>query len=192
MSELKRYNFGCGNLKLKGYVNIDIDESLEPDLIVNLIDPPFVNVESNSASQILFIHTIEHIDKKFHFNILIEFQRILHETGTIYIAFPEFEKIVKNWLVNYQGKRDYWEATVYGRGLSEHDRHVTAMRSIEVQELMLECGFKNVKITPEPGADYNTLISANKGVRLPTYEEHIIEKTYGTIERAEDILLKQK
>jgi len=191
MPELKKYNFGCGLQKLKGYVNVDIDESIKPDLIVNLTEAPFNAIDSDSASQIILLHTIEHIEKRFHFNILIEFQRILHETGTVYIAFPEFEKTATNWLSNFQGKREFWEATIFGRGLSEHDRHVCAMRAIEVQEMMIECGFKNIRITSEPGSDYNTLISAGKGVRLPTYEEYISKESLGIDEKAKSILLKK-
>ncbi len=176
---LNKYNFGCGTNKLEGWVNVDADESVKPDLVVDLTKPPFMNVESNSASQIIFLHTIEHIEKRFHFNILIEFHRILHETGAIYIAYPEFERCANNYLTNFQGKRDFWEATIFGRGLTVYDRHVSAMRSIEVQEMMIECGFKNIKITPEPKEPYNTLISANKGVRLPTYEEYITKESLG-------------
>src|SRR5665213_279075 len=150
---LEKYNIGGGLQKIEGYLNIDIDPDMKPDIIHDITKPP-IPVEENSAKQILFIHVIEHIDKWHHFNILMDLQRILHPQGVIYIAFPEFEKVAMNWITNHKGNRTYWEAAIFGRGGNTYDRHVAAMSSIEVQEMMLEVGFSNIKITPEPGQEF--------------------------------------
>ena len=38
-----KINYGCGETKLEGFVNIDIEESVEPDLVCDVRKAPLQN-----------------------------------------------------------------------------------------------------------------------------------------------------
>lgn len=56
-----RLNLGCGARHLDGYVNVDVNAALEPDIVFDADDPttpwPF---EDNTFGQIRAIHSLEH------------------------------------------------------------------------------------------------------------------------------------
>ena len=112
-----RLNLGCGTSKLPGFINCDADEALNPDKIVDLTKP--LPSESSSASLVVCSHTIEHIPEMYHGTLLLEIQRVLKTYGKAIFAYPEFKKCALNYINNFQGKRDFWKATIYGRGLTE-------------------------------------------------------------------------
>lgn len=82
-----KLNLGCGNKKLAGWVNCDIDQSVAPDKIVDLnLKIPFKN---NSVKEVLLDNVVEHLhiplDKFF-----TDLNRILERNGTAKIIMPNF------------------------------------------------------------------------------------------------------
>jgi ubiquinone/menaquinone biosynthesis C-methylase UbiE len=84
-----KYNMGCGNNKIKDYINVDKYEMAGPDLLCDLEITPWP-FESNSADEILFNHSIEHMgqDPNIFLNIMREIYRISKPGGTIQINVP--------------------------------------------------------------------------------------------------------
>ena len=61
---MRTLNLGCGANKIPGSVNMDIEPSLEPDVIADFTEPlPF---EAAEFDEVYLFHTIEHVQKKFH------------------------------------------------------------------------------------------------------------------------------
>jgi len=54
-----RLHLGCGNKKLKGYINCDISKEVNPDMIFDL-NKTFPSA-SNTIDEILTEHTMEHV-----------------------------------------------------------------------------------------------------------------------------------
>ena len=81
---MKRLNLGCGINQKEGYVNCDISEEVNPDMIVDLEKPlPF---EDNSIDRIMSNHILEHIE---NFNELInEIHRVCKEGSIVEIRVP--------------------------------------------------------------------------------------------------------
>lgn len=173
-----KLNLGCGAEKLTGYINADIDITLKPDIVMDLKQPfPW---QSEVADSVVMFHTIEHIERKYHFHILTEIHRILKPAGKLAIAYPEFSKCVTYWLLNKQGKRDFWEATIYGRQLSPSDYHVCAMHTPEFKEVLREVGFIDIEVREEKsGQDFYTVLLTKKGSPLPTYEDVVNQIVFG-------------
>jgi len=173
----KKLNLGCGQCKLEGFLNVDCDEALEPDLVVDLKKPlPF---EEGVFEEVLFMHTIEHIEKKWHPTILTEIHRALAENGRLILGYPEFSTCIKYWLENHRGKRDFWEACIYGRQLSPSDFHVSAMDSAELKDLLLSVGFDDIHIKSEDANPQYTILTARKARPRITYAEHLREVIFG-------------
>lgn len=172
-------NFGSGESKLPGFINIDIELSQKPEVICD-ITRVFLPFNDTIADKIFFIHTIEHISKNNHFEIFKEFNRILKQKGRLFLAYPEFAKCAQNWLENKKGMREWWEKTIFGRQLWPSDSHVCAMDTNEVIELLSLAGFKIVKSGPEcANEDYYTVVSAEKISRVHDYETVIAEEIFG-------------
>lgn len=75
--------------KAPGYVNVDMFPRANPDLVHNLEVCPWP-IDSNSASYILFNHSLEHMgkDSETFFNIIKETYRISKPEALIQINVP--------------------------------------------------------------------------------------------------------
>ena len=165
-----KLNIGCGETKLEDYINIDIEESIKPDLVLDIRNQT-LPYEENSIERITCLHNIEHIEHKYHPYILAEFQRVLiPDEGELILAYPEFEKCVNNFLSNYKGLKDFWRATLYGRQLYPGDYHVTPMITEDLIPLLKDVGFKDIRYISEIDQEFNTFLTCVKGVRPFNHE----------------------
>lgn len=172
-----KLNLGCGQCKLEGYLNVDIDEELKPDEIVDITRPlPYAD---ETFEEVIFFHTIEHITKQFHPTIFSEVRRVLKPNGKFILGYPEFRVCAQYWIDNKRGMKDFWEACIYGRQTSKADFHVALMDSQEVKDVLLAVGFENIKMGAEPENPQYTLVTAFKSEPRPTYQEYLKETIFG-------------
>lgn len=84
-----KINFGSSGFSKEGYVNVDVRESVKPDVLhdLNALPYPF---EDNSADVIEMTHVLEHLDKPF--KVMAELHRILKPGGQLYIGVPHFSR----------------------------------------------------------------------------------------------------
>lgn len=170
-----KLNLGSGSNHIKGYYSIDAEKSCKPDLVLDFTKErlPFPD---SSVDEIIFFHCIEHIQKSRHPFILSEVQRVLKpKTGFVLISYPEFRRVATNWLTNHQGKKEFWEHTIYGLQRYPSDFHVSLMDTVELSNRMRELGFKDIKAGPEDLEPFNTLLCAKKGRPLKSYEQLIAD-----------------
>lgn len=178
-----KLNYGSGENKLEGYINIDIEESTKPDAICDLRKEP-LPYETESMDEVMCIHNLEHIERKYWAQVIFEFARVLKTGGKLCLAYPEFEVCAQNWLENKQGLRTFWERTIFGRQLYPGDYHVAAMRTVEIVEFLQSFGFKEIKHSPEPIEIHNTFLIATKGL-LPISREDVMRKELFGIEKSQ-------
>lgn len=171
---VKKLNLGCGSTKIKGCINIDVEKSCKPDLVHDFLTKP-LPYRDGTISEVYLFHTIEHLKRVQHARVLSEIHRVLKPNGIFMVSYPEFLKCVENWKTNKDGQKQFWEATIFGRQLYPSDHHVCIMNSVDFTGRLLEMGFKNIRCTPEPNQDFNTIISCQKGNKYKTYEELIRE-----------------
>ena len=170
--DLKRLpvNLGCGSNKIKGWINIDINPEFDPDYVVNLgVD--LLPFDSESIDEIWCCHTLEHIQKNKHEQLIIEIQRVLKKGGKVTFSYPEFLKCVSNWTCNFQGRKDLWEATIFGRQTTKWDSHVCAMHTADFIPFVQNLGLKYITHLEESKEEkYNTLIQFFKSRELESRE----------------------
>ena len=170
-----KLNIGCGDNKLEGYVNIDIDESLKPDLVCDVTyGLPY---EEGEVEEVLLYHTIEHLPKFQHQIIYQEVHRVLKPDGLFIMSFPEFLTCVENWKNNVRGNRQFWEATIYGRQASKSDYHVCIMDLEVTARELTRYGFEIIYKGAEPLETWNSVIKAKKCVPF-TYEQALKETVW--------------
>ncbi len=164
-----KLNLGCGMNKLKGFVNVDKEPSCKPDRLCDFVhgNLPY---KAGTVEEVVLFHTIEHIQKRFHKQILGEVFRVLKPGGTFLVSYPDFEKCAMNWISNHKGQRDFWEKTIYGRQLFPADFHVCAMHTPSFKLMLLESGFETVKTSNEKHNDFNAIVRAVKSTAFVNYE----------------------
>jgi predicted SAM-dependent methyltransferase/uncharacterized coiled-coil protein SlyX len=91
-----RLNIGCGRVKKSGYLNVDVDGSVKPDLVFSLDLPlPFA---SSIFDLIEAYHVVEHVYPWTILNILKELWRVLRPGGGLAIECPSIESACA-WLL---------------------------------------------------------------------------------------------
>lgn len=88
-TNLKKLNIGCAGFKKPGYVNLDWQSIVEPDVShdLNVYPYPF---KDNEFDVIEAFHVIEHLDRPF--SVMKELHRILKPGGVLSIKVPHFSR----------------------------------------------------------------------------------------------------
>lgn len=169
-------NLGCGTSIIAGATNVDKDESIKADLHFDIKGS--FPLEDASYDEIYLFHTIEHVEKQYHARIFSEIRRVMKDTGTLIVTFPEFSKIIENWRINKNNERQFWEMTIFGRQMYPSDYHVCAMDSLDFKQFLQDRGFIVNSILNEPIDTFNTIMSVGKGPTSITYEELIFNEIF--------------
>jgi SAM-dependent methyltransferase len=186
MSKLRILNLGCGTRPLKDtdsreYVNIDIIPP-PPDCDATYIERNILTIpwpDLGRFDRVLFFHCIEHIPEELHHKLLIGIRSQLKKDGELAIVYPEFTKCATNYIKNYKGMREFWKDTIYGRGLTEWDRHKTLMDTNFFKFVLRDCGLPSYKIYPERNDPWYTVVLCKVGPIAPSYED-LLGKEYAS------------
>lgn len=86
---LKKLNLGCGESKKEGYINLDWQSLVGPDVTHNLNMFPYP-FEDNYFDLIEASHVLEHLDRVF--DVMRELHRLLKPGGKLIIRAPHFSR----------------------------------------------------------------------------------------------------
>ncbi len=87
--EVKKLNLGCGENKKEGYINVDWNNLVNPDVIHDLNVYPY-SFKDETFDLIEADHVLEHLDKPFL--AMIECHRLLKPGGKLFIKVPHFSR----------------------------------------------------------------------------------------------------
>jgi SAM-dependent methyltransferase len=160
-SKLKKLNLGCGSQKLRGYINVDVEKKVKPDLVHDFVRKP-LPFQPGTINEVVMFHTIEHIRKVFHSFVFTEIHRVLRPGGSFILSYPDFAETASRWLTNFQGKRVFWEHTIFGLQGYKSDFHVCAVSPIELEQTLQKVGFSPTHSKPEKGQEFNKVTFAVK------------------------------
>jgi predicted SAM-dependent methyltransferase len=156
-----RLNLGCGTAKIEGFVNIDADRSVNPDLCIDFANN-LLPYDRGTVDEIVCFHTIEHFQREKHQLLVCEVNRALKMGGSFIVSYPDAEKCLNNFLTNKHGMREYWERTILGRGKTFWDCHRSLILTADFMPFLREYGFGKLKVMEEAGQSHNTVIQAEK------------------------------
>lgn len=95
-----KLNIGCGEVKLKGWVNIDIDPKYKPDIILDIRRRlPFA---TNSIGFIYNEHLFEHFTYEEGERVLREFYRCLKTDGVLRMAMPDLDYNIQKYNTDWK------------------------------------------------------------------------------------------
>lgn len=90
-----KLNLGCGNYRMEGFVNVDLEDNWcknKPDVSHDISTPlPF---EDESADEIHAYHVFEHFFRYDSDAILMDWVRVLKPGGKLVLELPCLDKII--------------------------------------------------------------------------------------------------
>lgn len=170
---MKILNIGCGDNKIEGVINLDANQAFEPDFCVD-ISISALPFDNESFDEVLMFHTIEHIPRMLHTHVFYEINSVLKPSGKLYLSYPEFSKCSENYLSNYKGMMEFWEATIFGRGQTKWDEHKCAMVTSRFKKFLVDFGFEGFTEREEShGEPFNTVLRCEKSSSISNREDII-------------------
>lgn len=141
-----KLHLGCGNVRLKGFVNIDMIASPAVDLLCDSRRLPF---QAGSVARIETYHMIEHLPRHDLICALYEWNRVLQEGGDLIIECPDFDATLREYV---SGKK-FRINNIFGLQRHKGDFHMFGYTFESLKEILHEIGFGGVK--KEKPTDYH-------------------------------------
>ena len=135
-----RLDIGCGARCADGFTPWDIKDGNDARSLSGIADA--------SLDAIRAIHVLEHIPYEETAIVLREWGRALKFGGDLYVAVPDFDKIIDA----YKASHPDTERVLLGGHVDEHDRHLAIFNREKLAELFSLSGFDLVGEFP-PAAD---------------------------------------
>ena len=146
-----KLNLGCGKIKKKGYVNIDLNDFPNVDRVMDIRE---LDYEDNSVDEVRMNYVLEHLTYKDGRALLENIYRMLKKGGKLECACPDLEKCCKKWLEAKERKWTYWLYNIYGAQRWPGDVHQSGYTFEFLRNILLEIGFSEV-IDISPTDDYH-------------------------------------
>ena len=137
-----KLNLGCGLRKIHGFINIDMDASVCPDIVD---DVTLLATQADySASLIVASHVLEHSPShRDAILTLSRWQMILSKGGILRIAVPDMEQVCKHYI--YHRDLRLLRGFIWGGHKSSYDIHHTGWDFDHLKVDLESIGFTNVK-----------------------------------------------
>ena len=78
---------GCGQIKQKGFIGMDIEDGPNVDIVHDIQEFPWP-VPDDVCKHVLMSHVFEHIEPKYRFRVMDEIWRICRWDGQLWLSCP--------------------------------------------------------------------------------------------------------
>ena len=140
-SEIK-LNLGCFDKKLPGFVNVDIREDVNPDVLDNAFT--LDTFGKDSVDLIYCCHTLEHLDYIETDDAIERWHEVLKEGGTLRLSVPDLEATFAHYF--YHKDLDTLMHMLYGSQRHPFDYHKNGWDFSRLERDLEKAGFKNVRL----------------------------------------------
>lgn len=148
MQELK-INLGCNQWKLPGFVNVDIDANVNPDVCSDIFD--YLDTVGNETVDFIYMgHVLEHFGPGEGQKLLLACYAALRPGGTIQITVPDVVRAEEEYLtgrITYQ----WYCQVLLGSEETPYQRHKSVFTEIILREFMLKYF---TEISEQPNSPY--------------------------------------
>jgi predicted SAM-dependent methyltransferase len=162
-----RLNVGSGPIRYSNCINLELEDGPQVDADVFHDITKGLPFDDNVFVEVIFIHVIEHIGRKYHNRIFDEIHRVLKKDGRLILSYPEIIPVMRAFIANDYGARwSMYNDTIYGAHRRTGDNHVTAIERHDISGKLMNCGFINLNYNLSV---INATITARKGEKLDEY-----------------------
>jgi len=152
-----KLNLGCGTDKREGYINVDVREEVQPDLVIDLEREGLKRWVDNSVDEILMKDFLEHLSWRRVRWFLRECHRVLKPDGRVFIQAPDLQAIIAKVPSDWE-RLSYW---IMGGQNHHANVHKTVFTRDELRKLLEEEGFRVERCESDGGT--NIMLEARKG-----------------------------
>jgi len=145
--EKLKLNLGCAKRKIHGFVNVDIREDMNPDVVANIAK---IHESFKEADLIYACHVLEHFPlRPSSFQpitwreVLKSWYTTLKDGGVLGLGVPNIEEVCKYYLTT--GDLDVLYAFFYGGQNYDFDYHYHCWSFKTLKRDLLDIGFKEVR-----------------------------------------------
>lgn len=137
-----KLNLGCGPRIIKGFINVDIRNDLQLDVVDDI--RTLKTFKNESADLIYSCHGIEHFFKDERLTVLSRWHQVLKKGGTLRLALPDFEMVAKCYLDGSVPFEKLW-SSLNGSQRHPYDFHYHCYDFKHLTKDLEEVGFANVR-----------------------------------------------
>jgi Methyltransferase domain len=150
VSELRRLNWGCGSHVLPGWINADIKEAPEVDLVADIREG--LPLAADSIEYAVSVHALPELRYDEVVPALRELRRVLKPGGVLRLVLPDLQKAIDAYV---EGNSRYFHlvendaATLGGRLITQilwHGYSRTLFTSDFTAELLTEAGYVDLAL----------------------------------------------
>ncbi len=136
-----KLHLGCGTKKIEGFINIDIRECVNPDLLDDV--GQLNNVKDGSVDLIYVCHVLEHFGRYEYMKVLQRWYDTLKEGGVLRISVPDFNSVVEH----YNKYKDVTKliGLLYGGQTYKENYHYYVWDFESISNDLKSIGFSTVK-----------------------------------------------
>lgn len=134
-----KVHLGCGDVRLPGWLNVDLNDGIAVDLNENILDIQF---GEGTIKEIYACHVFEHLEPAQCSKLLVSCHSWLCCGGKLSLAVPDFSAIVLHYLkfndlVALRG-------LLLGGGKDAYDVHRSVFDFHNLKGILSEVGFINI------------------------------------------------
>ncbi len=138
---LVKIHVGCGQRKIHGWINVDVDHLVKPDRV----DTAFLETFTDgSASVIYACHVLEHVPRNAYLSVLSAWFAKLAPGGTARVAVPDFCQVARAY-VDKRATLPQLRGFLVGGQKTSHDFHTMAFDFATLKDALVDVGFRNVR-----------------------------------------------
>ena len=137
----RKLNLGCGFDYRPDFLNVDLLEEHDPDLIADIRALP---LPSFYYEEILAQDCLEHLPRADIKIALAEWARLLSPGGKLHIRVPDLIELSRRLLLADEVQQEQLVHFIYGTQLQSSDFHQAGFTKEILQKFLMEAGFKEI------------------------------------------------
>lgn len=147
---MQRLNLGCGFDKRDGYLNVDLQEFHDPDLVADVRE--LGTLASDAYEEVLAIDVLEHLPRSDTDICLSEWHRLLQPGGTIVLQVPDVVACGRHLLATDDiAEHHKWVHQLWGTQAYTGDFHLAGFTDLTVIDALDRAGFHRIGIETVDG-----------------------------------------
>lgn len=140
-----RLNLGCGRFRLREFINVDQFESVNPDLVCDILNLPY---QLGAVDEIYAGHVLEHFHFKDGMRALQYWHALLKPGGRISISVPDYDFLCKKYIENPSPAALIEFNDMYIYSGVQPSPHLYAYSAALLEKVMKDAGFTDLETMP--------------------------------------------
>lgn len=136
-----KLHLGCYQKKIHGFVNIDIREDVNPDVVDDVFK--LEKFEEGTVDLIYVCHVLEHATYKQALEGMSRWFKLLKKGGILRLAVPDLEAVCEHYI--YHKDLNILKSFIYGSQKHDYDYHMCGWDQKTIDQTLTNIGFTEIK-----------------------------------------------